>query len=261
MRMLYINIVATRYPNEGMVLGDNESLLRHLDEIISGTDSIRVNVLFNSERGNDTYEEYYMKLMTRFLHGKVVIIRTDELLSLGEARDTLRDYCDQGPFYINVDEDDDIDVSSLIHLSENLDELNPYRLTMFGFKWYFERDGELMYKVNPYIEDELFTEDCNLPIKVRSLRGVCSWNYVHSTWIDKNYGLKRPHVSKYDDCYYYNTLFSYQELRDIDFLPLIIYEYHSERARVSKNKDEYLNTVTDYLTSFHHPVVGRVIEI
>jgi hypothetical protein len=279
---LCLNIVHTSLKNKQ--LQDNQVLLRQLNEILRNVnDPIHIQILLNGESAQSHFA-YLLEEIFRTLHAvsyvlcessteksvlmydQVVITfyHNDVILPLGSARDFL---ADRGIYshYINVDEDDELVNPTVVgNLIRAIPRLGGSPIAMFGFRWYYEKNGWLTYKDNPFVDGENYIwiePDGKLqePIRLRSMKGLCSWNFMHDADYYHKHGITRPPINRYDDCFFYNRLLDH--FKTIPFIQLLVYAYHAERGDMSKEQDEYMKAVTTYINDQKDFIIDRIIVV
>jgi hypothetical protein len=252
---LSINIIHT-ISGKHKKLSDNSPLVQSLIKV-SGHSKILINVLLNG-----TDYDYQIDFLDDLIKlDNVTVISSGSTLKLGSARDYLQSKT-KSTFYINVDEDDDINADAVILLADSIDKLDPNRVYMIGFEWmYSTPDGEVHTKINPYIEKDAWIAT-KYPVSVTSLCGLCSWNYVHNADLYKKLNLVRPDANKYDDCMFYNKLMSAVNY-EVDFIPLIIYKYNAIDAYMSKvvDKDKEFHSAIDYMLDRTPVILKKYIDL
>lgn len=278
---LAINIVHTNLDNKQ--LQDNQVLLRQLNYILDHENEFyHIQILMN---GSDSYQhiyqlvdslfhdlsdeiEYYSvdtsseHLLLKYHQTVISFLFVDNILPLGSARDYLAGK-EIYRRYINVDEDDEfVDAKVVRQLLSVLPKLEGYAVAMFGFRWYYLKNGWVTYKDNPCLNEESLVWDFSeieleSPIRMDSMKGLCSWNLVHDADYYSQNNITRPPVNKYDDCFFYNRILDH--IQNIAFIQLNVYAYHAERANMSKTPDAYMNAITEYINRDKYFYVTKII--
>jgi hypothetical protein len=167
-------------------------------------------------------------------------------------------------YYLNIDEDDNFNVSGVVSLVGDIHKLDKDKVTMIGFNWkYRSASGDIAEKLNPYIENEVWSRDDvtpESPVLIKSLVGLCSWNLIHNAELYSRLGLVRPNVNKYDDCLFYNKLVNAIG-HEMHFYRKCIYNYNAVIASMSAiaDVDPDLSYLIDYSLDTEPVKITKII--
>lgn len=234
MKQFSINVVHTVWGEHHLLTKDNV-LLKQL-EILSCNPNICINILLNGKDACDGWRNEWLRNnhSVKFLEAsdpKVRIYKNEKNpFTHGASIQYLHNLCNTR-YYICIDEDDEFTEDFMESPTSLFKQLPEGKLVTYRFYW-VKKDYSVAY---PCFYENRYD--------MKSIRSFSNWNFIFDKKFLDDHKIVRPDVNKYDDCLYYERLWSAYKglcyLREMRVL-----NYRNDHSVLSKGEDDiqpYIN--------------------